>query len=152
MRQERFDEAAVESRAGVEAWRRSGSKGAGLIHGAVLAEGLLRGGLAEEALRVLETHRELAEATKARHRMAQNLRVRGLLHAREGRKSEALVALGEAIVELEACDSRIGLVRAIGDRARLLREAGRDAGADLDLARARPILDASGGSYRVFGV
>jgi hypothetical protein len=41
----------------------------------------------------LDAHRALAEAARAEHRLAQNLRVRGLLHAREGRAEEALEAL-----------------------------------------------------------
>jgi len=85
-RQRRFEEAAAEARVGVEAWRASGSKGAGLIHGAGLAEGLLRGGMVEEARDALDAHLMLAEAAKARHRVAQNLRVRGLLHSRRARE------------------------------------------------------------------
>jgi tetratricopeptide (TPR) repeat protein len=149
--QGRFDEAAAESQAGVEAWRRSGSRGAGLIHGAVLAEGLLRGGLVDEARAVLETHLGLAESTKARHRVAQNLRVRGLLHEAEGRGRDALAALDVAVDELGACDSQMELVRALVDRSRLLRGAGRDADAELDLARRKTVLDASGAAHRILG-
>jgi hypothetical protein len=151
-RQGRFDEAAVVSRSGVEAWRASGSKGKGLVHGANLAEGLLRGGRVEEARDTLDAHLELARRTKARHRVAQNLRVRGLLLAREGRGSEALSALDEAVVDLEACESRMQLVHALADRARLLREAGRDADADVDVTRAKTILDRCGASDRILAV
>jgi tetratricopeptide (TPR) repeat protein len=149
MRQGRFDEAAAASLKGVEAWRASGSKGAGLIHGAGLAERLLLGGMEEEASDALDAHLVLAEAAKARNGIAQNLRVRALLHAREGLQSEALAALGEAIVELEACESVIELVRALVERARLLRKAGRDADSELDIARAKTILSASGATQDI---
>jgi tetratricopeptide (TPR) repeat protein len=151
-RQGRFDEAAAESRAGVDAWRTSGSKGKGLIHGTWLAEGLLRGGLVDESRDALDAHLELARATNSRHRVAQNLRVRALLYAREGRGSEAMAALDEAVVELEGCESVIELARALADRATLHREAGRDDDADLDLARAKTILDGCGASHRILAV
>ena len=152
LRQGRFEEAASASRTGVEAWRSSGSKGAGLVHGAGLAEGLLRGGLLEEAREALDTHLALAQATKARHRAAQNLRVRGLLHEREGRESEAAAALDEAVVELEACGSTIQLIRTLADRAGLHRKAGRHADAELDLGRARTISDGCGASHGILGI
>jgi tetratricopeptide (TPR) repeat protein len=143
VRQGRFDEAAVASRTGVEAWKASGSKGMGLVHGAVLAEGLVAGGALEESLEALDTHLALALSTDSRHRAAQNLRVRGLLHARQGRAGEALTSLSESIAELEVCESAIELARALADRADLHREAGRESDAGSDLARAKAILAAS---------
>jgi tetratricopeptide (TPR) repeat protein len=152
VRQGRFDEAAAASGSGVEAWEASGSKGMGLVHGAVLAEGLLAGGAIEESLEALDTHLGLAESTKSRHRAAQNLRVRGLLHARQRRTSEALTALSEAIAEFEACESAIELARALADRAGLHREAGREADAAADHGRAKRIVVASGASLGILGL
>jgi tetratricopeptide (TPR) repeat protein len=152
LRQGRCDEAAAAARSGVEAWRNSGSKGKGLVHGAGLAEGLLCGGMVKEAREALDAHLALADAAKARHRVAQNLRVRGLLHAREGRLSEATAALDEAITELEACHSTIQLVRALADRGRLRREAGLGSEADRDLARAKMIVNDGGASHGILGL
>ena len=94
----------------------------------------------------------LAQSTKSRHRAAQNLRVRGLLHAREGRKSEAFTSLSGAIAELEACESAIDLARALADRAAFYKEAGRESDAGGDLSRAKGVLAASGASLGVLGL
>jgi len=151
LRQGRLEEAAAESRAGVEFWKKSGSRGAALVHGAGLSEGLVRGGALDEGRAALDAHRTLAEETKAEHRLAQNLRVRGLLHAREGRTEEALTALDDAVQRFEACESAIELVRALSDRARVRRETGRAGQAEEDLARANEILGRCGASHAILG-
>ena len=151
LRQGRLEAAAAESRAGIEIWKKSGSKGAALVHGAGLSEGLVRGGALDEGRAALDAHQALAEATKAEHRLAQNLRVRGLLHAREGRAEEGLAALDDAVRKFEACESALELARALSDRARLLRESGRTGDAEQDLARARKALDRCGASHALLG-
>ncbi len=140
----RFEEAARQARIALELWRSTGSKGAFMIQGAGFAESLVRWGDVDEARPVLEAHRELAEGTRAGHRVGQNLRVRGLLASREGRARDALALLEQAVVELDTCNSRIELAHALRDRAEVLRELHRPEDARADLARAGQILAACG--------
>jgi tetratricopeptide (TPR) repeat protein len=143
LRQKRFEEALRDARTAVELWTTSGSRGVGLIHGAQFAEALVRGGAeAAETLQVLDAHRAIAEETGAEHRLGQNLRVRGLLEAREGAPEEALRLLREGLGKLETCDSKVELILALDDRARLLRELKRDTEADADLVRAAELVQA----------
>jgi tetratricopeptide (TPR) repeat protein len=145
LQQRRFRDALAEARAAIELWERSGSLGVGLIHGAVFGEALVLGrAAAGEVLKTLDAHRALAEQTRAEHRLAQNARVRGLLAAREQDAAAALPFFDDAIEKLETCGSRIEWSRALEDRARILRESGREADAAADEARARALRDECG--------
>jgi tetratricopeptide (TPR) repeat protein len=151
-RQGRFDEAAAQAHAAVAEWRASGSRGIALIHGTELAEGLLLGGMVEDARAALDAHLALAQAAAARARVAQNLRVRGLLHAREGQLGAAIASLDEAIVGLEATESTLQLIRALAERGGIHCEAGEEADAGLDSARAKELADRCGASHRIFAI
>jgi len=72
-------EAAGVAREAVELWKTSGSRGVFLIYGPDLAEGLVAGGVPDEARALLEAHEEIARGTASERRLAQNRRVRGML-------------------------------------------------------------------------
>src|SRR6188768_3330643 len=148
--QERLDEAVDEARTAVRLWFSSGSRGLALVFGADFAEALVRGGApAAEALEVLDAHRALADETRSEHRRAQNGRVRTLLAERGGSPGDALALLDDAVAVLERCGSRIVEIRALRDRARMLRTMGRDPDADAAVHRLRALCAESGVAARL---
>jgi len=110
----RLDEAVAEARTAVAVWRESGSRGMGLVYGADFAEALVVAGApVDEIVAVLDEHLALADECAADHRRAQNVRVRGLLAAREGNADEARVHLAEALAAFERCGSGLLLRRTL---------------------------------------
>jgi predicted ATPase/predicted Ser/Thr protein kinase len=152
LRQERVAEAVRESRVAVDLWSSSGSRGLELMYAPVFARALVRGGLLDEAAQVLDSHAKLAEATHAAFRLAQNLRVRGLLEMGRGRSEDALATTGRAIEMFEARSGVMDLVGTLVERAALHRERGHAAEAEADIERARRELEGTGATLESLGL
>ncbi len=141
----RIADAFEDARVGIELWTSSDSRGIGLIYGPAFAEARVRGGEKEPGvLPILDLHRGIAEETASDHRVAQNDRVRALLDAREGRDEAALAALTRAVETFAATGSAVERIRALVDRAAVLRRLGRAGEADADLTAAREAIAACG--------
>ena len=118
-----------------------------LLGGASAAEAYACAGRLDEATRLVDEARQLAEFAKSPHRVALARRVQGQIFVMQERYDDARGAFDEAVAIFGPLGSRLELARAIHHRAALgiaRGDASESAGARREAARARDEFAAMG--------
>ncbi|MGI8930971.1 MAG: ATP-binding protein, partial [Sphingomicrobium sp.] len=123
------------------------NRAARLLPGAFPAEAYACAGRLDEATRLVDEDRQIAEFAKSPHRVALARRVQGQILVMQERYDDALNAFDEAIAIFTRIGSRLELARAIYQRAALglvRGDASENAAARRGAARARDEFAAMG--------
>jgi predicted ATPase len=118
------EQGIAELRAGLAAWKATGSRVLGAQWLGLLAEAHLRAGQFDEALTVLDRAAEAATATGECHYRAELYRLRGMVLAETGQAAEAASWLDQAIDTARSQDAKSLELRAATSLARLWAKQG----------------------------